>query len=121
MMQIDDILDDLKTRKANLTKLKKEISDDKTKSAILDKVNDLIGKVEPLVKETKRLTDLKKNVNKFAQDVDSLNGGRKMLINAFNALKKSCDGVDTDTKTKDFAAVSTDAGYYVALNDFEKT
>ena len=43
MMQIDDILDDLKTRKANLTKIKKEISADKTKSGILDFITTLIG------------------------------------------------------------------------------
>ena len=120
MMQIDEILNDLKTRKANLTKLKKEISADKTKSGILDSITDLVGKIDPLVQETKRLNDVRKNVNKFATDVDTLNAKRKQLINTFNALKKSCDSVKDDTKAKDFDEISNDSAMYVALNDFEK-
>jgi SMC interacting uncharacterized protein involved in chromosome segregation len=122
MMQLDEILEDLKTRKINLTKLKKEIGDDKTKAGILDSITDLVAKIDPLVKETSRLTDVKKNVNKFSNDVDTLNAKRKQLINTFNTLKKTCDSVKKDdTKTKDFGGISDDAASYVALNDFEKT
>jgi outer membrane murein-binding lipoprotein Lpp len=121
MMQIDEILKDLTTRKNNLTKIKKEISADKTKSAILASITDLIGKIDPLVKETARLEDVRKNMKKYSSDVDTLNGKRKQLINTFNALKKSCDSVQADTKAKDFSEISDDAAMYVALNDFEKT
>ncbi|HLY56550.1 MAG TPA: hypothetical protein VKS60_13390 [Stellaceae bacterium] len=121
MKQIDEILDDLKTRKTNLTKLKKEIAGDKTKSGILDSIGDLIAKIEPLVTETKRLDGVKKSMNKFSTDVDTLNAKRKLLINTFNALKKSCDSVGEDTKTKDFSEISKDSTAYVALNDFEKS
>jgi len=120
MMQIDDILDDLKTRKANLTKIKKEISADKTKSGILDSITTLIGQIEPLVKETTRLDGVRRDMAKFSKDVDTLNGKRKLLINPFESLEKSCDRVKDDTKAKDFDGISKDAKYYVALNDFEK-
>ena len=120
MMQIDEILKDLKTRKDNLTKIKKEISADKTKLAILASITDLIGKIDPLVKETARLDDVRKNVKKFATDVDTLNAKRKQLINTFSTLKKICDSVQSDTKAKDFSEISDDAAMYVALNDFEK-
>ena len=121
MMQLDEILDDLKTRKANLTKIKKEISADKIKSGILDSITDLVGKIDPLVKETARLDDIRKNMKKFSTDVDTLNAKRKQLINTFNTLKKLCDSVSDDTKAKDFDGISKDAAFYVALNDFEKT
>jgi hypothetical protein len=121
MMQLDEIVKDLKTRKANLTKIKKEISADKAKSGILDSVTDLVGKIDPLVKEMERLDDVRKNVKKFSTDVDTLNGKRKQLINTFNALKKLCDSVTDDTKAKDFSEISNDSAMYVALNDFEKT
>lgn len=120
MMQIDEILDDLNTRKKNLAKLKKEISGDKTKSGIADSVDELIKKVTPLVTETARLAEVRKKMKTFSADVDKLNGSRKMLINSFNTLKKSCDSVKDDTKAKDFDAISKDADAYVALNDFEK-
>jgi outer membrane murein-binding lipoprotein Lpp len=121
MKQLDEILDDLKTRKTNLTSAKKEIAADKTKSAILDSVTDLVAKIDPLVKEMTRLDGVKKAMNKFSTDVDTLNGKRKQLINTFNALKKSCDAVKDDTKAKDFHNIHDDAVAYVALNDFEKT
>jgi predicted nuclease with TOPRIM domain len=121
MMQLDEILDDLKTRKTNLTKLKKEISADKTKSGILASITDLVGKIDPLVKETARLDAVRKNIKKFSTDVDTLNGKRKQLINTFSVLKKSCDSVKDDTKAKDFGEISNDSAMYVALNDFEKT
>jgi uncharacterized coiled-coil DUF342 family protein len=121
MMQLDEILDDLKTRKANLTKIKKEISVDKKKSGILDSITDLVGKIDPLVKEMTRLDDVRKSMKKFSADVDSLNGRRKQLINTFNTLKKLCDSVTDDTKAKDFSEISNDSAMYVALNDFEKT
>jgi hypothetical protein len=121
MMQLDEILKDLKTRKANLTKIKKEISADKTKSGILDSITDLITKIDPLVKEMTRLDDVKKNMKKFSKDVDDLNAKRKLLINTFNTLKTSCGLVKADTKDKDFDEISTDAKMYVALNDFEKS
>ncbi|HVY14642.1 MAG TPA: hypothetical protein VHB27_05410 [Rhodopila sp.] len=121
MMQLDEILDDLKTRKTNLTKIKKELAGDKAKLGVLDSINDLITKISPLVDETKRLTGVKKNMQKFSSDVDQLNGKRKQLINSFNALKKTCDGINGDTKAKDFAGIATDSSMYAALNDFEKT
>ena len=121
MMQIDEILDDLKTRKDNLTKIKKEISADKTKSAILASITELIGKIDPLVKETTRLDGVRKSMKKFSDDVDTLNGKRKQLINTFNTLKKTCASVQDDTKAKDFSEISNDAVMYVALNDFEKS
>src|ERR1700678_304241 len=77
MMQLDEILKDLNTRKANLTKIKQEISADKTKSDILDTISGLITKIEPLVKEATRLEDVKKNMPKFSKDVDDLNARRK--------------------------------------------
>jgi vacuolar-type H+-ATPase subunit I/STV1 len=122
MMQLDDIAKDLKTRKDNLTKLKKEIASDQAKMAILASITDLLGKIDPLVTEAARLENVKKSMKKFSTDVDTLNGKRKQQINAFNALKKSADAAKKDdTKTKDFSNISDDATAYVALNDFEKT
>jgi hypothetical protein len=120
MMQIDEILDDLKARQAALTKIKKEISADKTKAAILTSVESLISKIGPLVTETKRLGDLKSKMKTYSANVDTLNANRKQLINTFNTLKSLCGSVKTDTKDKDFDKISKDAVGYVALNDFEK-
>ena len=120
MMQIDEILKDLKDRKANLTALKKAVTDDKDKNAVLDAVGKLITKLEPIVKERARLEKLKNDVLKFGKDVDSSNADQRGLINAFNALKSSCKAVKDDTKDKDFAGISKDSEMYVALNLMEK-
>jgi hypothetical protein len=120
MMQIDEILDDLKARQAALTKITKEISADKTKAAILTSVESLISKIGPLVTETKRLGDLRSKMKTYSANVDTLNSNRKLLINTFNTLKSLCGTVKTDTKDKDFDKISKDAVGYVALNDFEK-
>ena len=121
MMQIDEILADLKDRKTNLTALKKAVTDDKDKNAVLDAVSKLIAKLEPIVKERARLVKLKSDVLKFGKDVDSSNADQRGLINAFNALKASCKAVKDDTKDKDFAGIGKDSEMYVALNLMEKT
>ena len=126
MMQLDEILDDLKTRKTNLEKIQKDkalgaaFKNDQTKVKILKSITDLITKIEPLVKETKRLTDLKPKASKFSNDVDKLNANRKQFINAFNALKNDCSNVKADSKDKDFSEIKDNSIAYVALNDFEK-
>lgn len=121
MRQLDEILDDLKTRKDNLNRLKKELAGDAAKMDILSSITDLIAKIDPLVIETKRLDGLRKSIAKFATDVDALNGKRKQYINTFNGIKKQCDAVKEDTKTKDFDGIGKDATSYAALNDFEKS
>jgi hypothetical protein len=121
MMQIGEILTDLKTRKANLVTLKKAVTDDKDKNAVLDAVGRLIAKLEPIVTERKRLEKLKSDVQKFGKDVDSSNADQRGLINAFNGLKTSCKAVKDDTKEKDFAGLGKDSEMYVALNLMEKT
>jgi len=120
MMQIDEILDDLKLRRKNLTALKKEIDSDKAKTAILATVDGLIKKIEPLVTEKKRLEKLRTDVNKFSADVDTYNGKQRSFINAFNTLKTASKSVKDDTKSGDFAEISSDAEMYVALNKLEK-
>ena len=120
MMQIDEILDDLKLRKKNLTALKKEIDSDKAKTAILAIVDGLIKKIDPLVTEKKRLVKLRTDVNKFAADVDAYNSKQRSFINAFNALKAASKSVKDDTKSGDFGEITTDAEMYVALNGLEK-
>jgi hypothetical protein len=120
MMQIDAIVEDLKTRKKNLTAIKKTIADDKVKSGILDSIDKLIGRIEPLVSEKKRLEKLRNDMRKFAADVDSFNGTQRSYINSFNTLKQACKTVKEDTKTKDFEAIGKDSEMYVALNNLEK-
>jgi hypothetical protein len=87
---------------------------------MLGNVDSLIKKVEPLVTEKKRLEKLRTDVNKFSADVDTNNGKQRSLINAFNGLKAASKSVKDDTKSGDFAEISSDAEMYVALNKLEK-
>ena len=116
-MQIADVLDDLKKRSKALTVLKKEITDDKDKKAILEALNKLIDKMEPVVTERKRLIKLKTDIDKFAKSVDSNNADQRGLINGINSLKADCKSIKTDTKTKDFSGIAEDAVAYVRKHD----